>query len=213
MMKFVLLSAVLMVASFNGAAAESRLDQQHHQADSTDPFLSPTDRATLMVAEIADWIVANFELPPPRSAPAVAFASQVELMRLRTQDRAQWQGFKYDDDPASQRNVVAVYDTATSTIYLPPNWTGITPADQSVLVHEMVHHLQNMAKLKHECPEAREKVAYLAQDAWLKRTGLSLEAEFGVDMFTIIASSACMYSCATPHARLAVHNPADRLCY
>lgn len=81
-----------------------------------------------------------------------------------------------------QRNVVAVYDTATTTIYLPPDWTGSSAGDQSVLVHELVHYLQKIAQLKYECPAARhsrsepsvttlveehisrEKVAYLAQD-------------------------------------------------
>ena len=57
----------------------------------------------------------------------------------------------------------------------------------------MVHHLQNLAGLKFECPMAREKVAYMAQDQWLKRFGKSLEAEFELDMFTVLLSSSCMY--------------------
>ena len=40
---------------------------------------------------------------------------------------------------------------------------------------------------------AREKVAYMAQDKWLKRFGTSLESEFDLDMFTVLISSACMY--------------------
>src|SRR5258707_15291269 len=44
-------------------------------------------------------------------------------------------------------------------------------------VHGMVHHLQNLANLKFECPMAREKLAYLAQDKWLGRFGTSLEKE------------------------------------
>jgi hypothetical protein len=57
----------------------------------------------------------------------------------------------------------------------------------------MVHHLQNLAGLKFECPMAREKVAYMAQDQWLKRFGTSLETEFDLDMFTVLISSACMF--------------------
>jgi hypothetical protein len=45
------------------------------------------------------------------------------------------------------------------TIYLPKNWTGSTPAELSVLVHEMVHHLQGATKTKYECPQAREQLA------------------------------------------------------
>ena len=43
-----------------------------------------------------------------------------------------------------------------------------------------------------ECPAAREKVAYLAQDKWLERFGSSLEREFELDMFTVVVSSSCM---------------------
>jgi len=39
----------------------------------------------------------------------------------------------------------------------------------------------------------REKLAYLAQDKWLSRFGMSLEKEFEVDLFTVLISSACMY--------------------
>jgi hypothetical protein len=94
--------------------------------------------------------------------------------------------------PGSQREVVAVYDDKTRTIYLPESWTGETIAEQSVLVHEMVHHLQNLAGQKFACAGEREKPAYFAQDQFLKLHGLDLEKEFDVDMFTIIAISACM---------------------
>jgi hypothetical protein len=59
-------------------------------------------------------------------------------------------------------------------------------------VHEMVHHLQNVGQLKYDCPAAREKPAYLAQNRWLRQFGLDLENEFQIDMFTIVAMSACM---------------------
>jgi predicted metalloprotease len=94
--------------------------------------------------------------------------------------------------PGYQREVVALYDNSTSTIYLPEGWTGASVAEQSVLVHEMVHHLQNIAGLKFACGGEREKPAYLAQDKWLKQHGLELEKEFEVDMFTVVALSACM---------------------
>jgi hypothetical protein len=59
-------------------------------------------------------------------------------------------------------------------------------------VHEMVHHLQNLAGLKFACAGEREKPAYLAQDKFLRQHGLDLEKEFDVDMFTVVAISACM---------------------
>jgi hypothetical protein len=93
---------------------------------------------------------------------------------------------------AHQREVVAIYNDMTKTIFLSDTWTGTTPAELSVLLHEMVHHLQNLAGLTYDCPAAREKPAYLAQDRWLQRHGLDLEKEFEIDKFTLVVSSACL---------------------
>jgi hypothetical protein len=143
--------------------------------------------------EIVTWLSSNFELPAVRERPAIDFASKTRLTKMRLADRAHRQGFTQEEDVEQlAQRTVAIYDTSSRTILLPEDWIGTSPADQSVLVHEIVHHLQNLAKLKYECSGAREKVAYLAQDKWLARFGKSLENEFGVDMFTLVASSACM---------------------
>ena len=39
---------------------------------------------------------------------------------------------------------MAIYDDATQTIYLPEGWQGVKPAKLSILVHEMVHHMQSL---------------------------------------------------------------------
>ncbi len=92
----------------------------------------------------------------------------------------------------AQRDTLAVYDEATRTIYLPEGWRGASPAEVSVLVHEMVHHLQSLARVKFECPQEREKIAYMAQDRWLGLSGRSLEREFGIDPFTRLVRTGCM---------------------
>lgn len=141
------------------------------------------------------WLSSNFDLPAINDRPAIEFASKIKLATMRAKDRAHWLGLTLAEgiDQSTQRQVVALYDSKSKTIFLPDDWIGKSPADQSVLVHEMVHHLQNLAELKFECPMAREKLAYLAQDKWLGRFGMSLEKEFDVDMFTVLISSACMY--------------------
>lgn len=146
--------------------------------------------------EIAKWLSQNLELPLSDELPHVEFVSQTRLLQLRYKDLLPQQsqaigGEHATPRPQVQREVVAVYDDSTRTIYLPVSWTG-SAADQSVLVREMVHHLQNLAGLRFECSGAREKPAYLAQNRWLKLHGLDLETEFEVDMFTIVALSACM---------------------
>lgn len=145
--------------------------------------------------EIVTWLSSNFDLPAIKERPAIAFVSKIKLATMRAGDGATSQGFTDHEelDRLGQRQVVALYDNKSKTILLPDVWTGTSPADQSILVHEMVHHLQNLGKLTFECPMAREKSAYLAQDKWLGRFGMSLENEFDVDMFTVLISSACMY--------------------
>ncbi|MFL5239482.1 MAG: DUF6647 family protein [Rhizomicrobium sp.] len=160
--------------------------------------VDPTRPTQALLTNIVVWLSANFDLPAIQSHPRVEFVSPATLATIRREDK---------DDPADrgrnapayasveathQREVVALYDSITQTIFLSDVWTGTTPTEQSILVHEMVHHLQDLGKLKFECPRAREKVAYMAQDQWLRRFGKSLEMEFEVDMFTILVASACM---------------------
>jgi hypothetical protein len=152
-----------------------------------------------LLTEIVTWLSANFDLPAIQDHPGVEFVSPAKLGSMRYEgkdflpDRARENAAYEPVETTRQREVVALYEGTTKTIFLSNTWTGTTAVDQSVLVHEMVHHLQNLGKLKFECPMAREKLAYIAQDRWLKRFGKDLETEFDVDMFTILISSACMY--------------------
>ena len=148
-----------------------------------------------LLDEIVIWLSSNFDLPAIKDRPAIELVSKTELATMHAEDQAHWQGLTQAEgtDQSTQRQVVALYNIKSKTILLPDDWIGKSPVDQSVLVHEMVHHLQNMAEFKFECPMAREKLAYLAQDKWLGRFGMILEKEFDVDMFTVLISSACMY--------------------
>ena len=78
------------------------------------------------------------------------------------------------------------------TIYLAEGWTGLSHADLSVLVHEMVHHMQNLAGLKYHCPQEREKLAYAAQARWLALVGHSLEQDFELDGFSLLFKTRCL---------------------
>jgi hypothetical protein len=78
-------------------------------------------------------------------------------------------------------------------IYLPEGWTGNTPAELSILVHEMVHHLQNVENLKFECPQEREQLAYKAQERWLGLFGRDLLRDFELDPFTLLVATRCGY--------------------
>jgi uncharacterized protein DUF6647 len=145
----------------------------------------------VLMTAIVVWLSANSFISANFNHPHIEYASQARMIEMRlhgTHSAAQ------STNVAGQiPDVVAVYDDDAHTIYLPNGWTGTTPAELSVLVHEMVHHLQNVNGQKFECPAAREKPAYLAQDQWLKQFGHNLENDFSVDMFTVVVKSACMF--------------------
>lgn len=151
-----------------------------------------------MLTEIATWLSATFELPMISDHPRVEFVSAMRLATLRYKGLLPGRTDQIDvNDPAMQASsrpdIVGVYNDNLRTIYLVDTWVETAATDVSVLVHEMVHHLQNLAELKYECAGAREKPAYLAQEAWLQRYGLDLEHEFEIDKFTLFIKSSCMF--------------------
>src|SRR5262249_37274038 len=120
-------------------------------------------QALLTTIEI--WLFTQFDLPGVQRLPRLELVPAPKIAAMR------YGGLNPDgathtapgaDGHGSTPNVVAVYSDSTRTIYLAEEWTGGTAAELSVLVHEMVHHLQNMGGLKYECPQARGKPAYRA---------------------------------------------------
>jgi hypothetical protein len=121
-----------------------------------------------LLTAIVLWLSANFNLPATFNYPRVEFVPSIEMATLRykglliARTREAVALAEQPMHPEQMRKVVAVYNDQNKTIYLPNGWKGSTPAELSMLVHEMVHHLQNEAGLKYECPQAREKLAYEA---------------------------------------------------
>lgn len=151
-----------------------------------------------LLTAIVLWLSANFNLPATFNYPRVEFVPSIQMATLRYKgllSARTREAMALAEQPihAEQvRQVVAVYNDHDKTIYLPNGWTGRTPAELSMLVHEMVHHLQNAAGLKYECPQAREKLAYEAQSKWLDLFGLNLENELDIDPLALIVSTQCL---------------------
>jgi hypothetical protein len=145
--------------------------------------------------EIVIWLWTNFDLPRILIHPNVEIVPPAEITALRYKGLARVvpRDIESQHGTPGAREAVAMYDDEMKTIYLLEGWTGETSAEQSVLVHEMVHHLQNLGKLKYECPAAREQLAYAAQDKWLGLSGLNLADEFEIDPFTLVVSTRCIY--------------------
>ena len=199
----ILIFALLVLAAVTGPL-RAQTDLAPNEAPQLlgPEFRPPVDKAkpikvratSSSLDELARWLSENYELPYATEPPRLERVPQLRLYQLRHRAflGSQAVGRSGEPLPGYQREVVAVYDDSARTVYLPESWTGETIAEQSVLVHEMVHHLQNLAGMKFACAGEREKPAYLAQDKFLKQNGLDLEKEFDVDMFTVIAISACM---------------------
>lgn len=150
--------------------------------------VSPATAAQLhdpppLLDTIVLWLTTNFDLPASTDRPALASVSLADLVAMRYGPEA----------TVSPGEVIAVYDDARRTIYLSTGWTGRTPAELSVLVHEMVHHLQSAADMRFACPGEREALAYRAQDAWLGLFGTSLESAFGINAATVLVATACTH--------------------
>jgi hypothetical protein len=90
-------------------------------------------------------------------------------------------------------DVIAVYDAESGTIVVRDDWTGATVEDMSILVHEVVHHLQAVSGERFACPADRERAAFAAQADYLAEHRLDLESSFGIDPFTLLVRTTCVW--------------------
>ena len=154
--------------------------------------LGPQPTAATMKV-IVDWLADNFGLPRDYSYPNVRREPAWKVTALRQT------GLLLDSPQPiaalvpGQREVVAAYDPATKTILLPERWSGGTPTELSILVHEMVHYLQYVAGNEYECVGAREGLAYAAQDKWLHLFERDLAEDFEIDGFTLLVITSCHF--------------------
>ncbi len=139
----------------------------------------------VLLEKVCAWLATKFDLPAATKLPAVMIVRPARMAALR------YHGLAPTSSDAS--DFIALYDVWGRTIYLPEGWRGATAAEVSILVHEMVHYLQDMAGQRFECVEQEERLAYAAQDRWLVLAGSSLEREFGIDALTVLARSTCLH--------------------
>ena len=152
-----------------------------------------TQPPTALLKAIVTWLAHEFGLPRSDAHPAIRFEPAEKIATFRFTGVLSDKPQDMTALPSGQRETVAVYDPLTQTILLPERWTGGTPAELDILVHEMVHHLQNVARHRYECTQASEQLAYAAQDKWLRLFKRSLAADFEIDDFTLLVLTRCMY--------------------
>ena len=137
-----------------------------------------------LAATIAAWVSEALGTPLPAEMPRIRQLDAVDMMTML-------HGAEAGANRHVALRIVALYDDDTQTIYLPEGWTGSTPAELSVLVHEMVHHEQNLSGRSFACPSAREAEAFDLQERWLGLFGTALEAEFELNLLHRLILTRC----------------------
>lgn len=129
------------------------------------------------------WIAGVSGLPVPESPPKVVQLSPRELAERISPDGAY--------DPAMARRYLALYHADSGTILLREDWDPGTLRDRSVLLHELVHHMQASAGRRYPCRGARERAAYEIQAQWLERHGRELSGTLGLNALFLHALTRC----------------------
>lgn len=140
-----------------------------------------------LVLALMTWASAQTGLPVPEQHPEIRMIDRCQMQRI------------YHDDPkidCSGENfqVQALYDHRSATMLLPDTWSADKVYDISMLLHELVHHMQAEAGVTAEtvkCVGAVEKPAYDAQMAWLKAAGLDPMEVMGINGLAYAFLTAC----------------------
>jgi hypothetical protein len=142
----------------------------------------------VLLLAVSGWVAAELDRPMPAALPVVSFMEPEAMAALRRQA----EGIHLDVDLA-RPGLLAMFEPASDTIYLPRWWTGGSAAEVSILVHELVHWFQALAGDRHACPAARERLAFEVQERWLQAHGTSLETAFGIDGLFLLVATNCMF--------------------
>jgi hypothetical protein len=130
-------------------------------ADET-PDRSNTDGKSDINSEAASFIAWIVEKTgwTAREAPPIRFVPYTELVNL------------FSGGKGTDYHVESVYSEVDHTIYLPDGWRPDDRHDRSVLLHELVHHLQYLNNVKATCASEYELQALKLQVAWLIEQGV-----------------------------------------
>src|SRR5215469_10028490 len=160
--KFMLFGLFLLWSALSFAAVEAEIGS---------PAKSDNGRAEQEVTASAkisaekagsyiNWIVQQTGWPPA-DVPFIKTTSFAHLRELS--------GLSND---AEWIRPAAFYSRSEHLIYLADNWNKDDLVDQSILVHELVHHLQLEDHIQFACWGRYEAQAYELQVQWLRTQGV-----------------------------------------
>tara|TARA_A100000164_G_scaffold184811_1_gene164125 strand:+ start:118 stop:543 length:426 start_codon:yes stop_codon:yes gene_type:complete len=104
------------------------------------------------------WLGANTTFDTNHDIPNVLFLTQTQMEEL----------YYPEDQDKFPNQLHGLYDKESDTIILPETWDRRKPWDMGVLLHEMVHYLQDINGLEFQCLAEMEKDAWPIQQKYLK---------------------------------------------
>ena len=105
------------------------------------------------------WLGANTPLDTNHDIPKILFLSQDKMEKLY---------YVQEQESNPNNKLHGLYDTDKDTILLLDTWDRRKPWDMGVLVHEMVHYLQDVNGIEFSCVNEMERDAWPIQKKYLK---------------------------------------------
>lgn len=105
------------------------------------------------------WLGANTPLDTNHDIPKILFLSQDKMEKLY---------YVQEQESNPNNKLHGLYDTDKDTIILLDTWDRRKPWDMGVLVHEMVHYLQDVNGIEFSCVNEMERDAWPIQKKYLK---------------------------------------------
>ena len=103
------------------------------------------------------WLGANTSFDTNHDIPNVLFLSQTQMEQMF-----------YKGNDKMPNTLHGLYDQESDTIILPDTWDRRKAWDLGVLLHEMVHYLQDQNNMDFNCTAEMERESWPIQQRYLK---------------------------------------------
>jgi hypothetical protein len=150
------------------AEEERRPTSEDRNAEAT----KEADALSAWIVEQTHW--TSSALPPIRFIPAA------EIQKVLSSEEA------------IDLKLEAFYSEKDHSIYLADSWRPDDLRDRSILLHELVHHLQYLNHVKELCTGEFELEAFRLQINWLSEQGVEYPVDLvGIDPLVILMLGRC----------------------
>jgi len=108
-----------------------------------------------IITSLLIWLGANSDFNVNMDIPVVLFLPQDQMEQ------------RYFGDTENHGELHAFYDIEKNIIILPNTWDRRDPWDLSVLLHEMIHYVQDQNETEFNCTAEMEKDSWPLQQKYL----------------------------------------------